>query len=169
MSVAEMHYVLIVHGTWNAPEAGETKWYQKGGAFAQALAQRLESTALAGAVWRNCAGKPTDFSWCGDNTHECRLEAADRLYEEILGIQDVDETARIHIVAHSHGGNVVLKSIVREYGATRILGGTRTRLLDSSEGCSSFLVRRSCTSAGTVTSGVRCYEQGSLEYLRAFR
>jgi hypothetical protein len=112
MKKSETHYVLIIHGTWNAPASTEgAKWYQKAGAFAEALASRLAGTPLAGAVWRSSKGRLTDFSWSGDNTHDARLNAATALCGEILSIRASDPTARIHLVAHSHGGNVVLKAL----------------------------------------------------------
>src|ERR1700726_4934954 len=104
MPTPEENYILIVHGTWSAPTAEGTKWYQKGGAFAETLAARLEGTPLAGAVWRSCCNKATDFSWSGDNAHGARLKAAKALCEEILSIRAADPNARIHFIAHSHGG-----------------------------------------------------------------
>jgi hypothetical protein len=111
MSEREKHYLLIIHGTWSTPTPESTKWHQKGGAFADALAQRLEGTPLAGAVWRSCGGTATEFYWTGDNTHGARVNAAKALYKEILSIRATDPTARIHFIAHSHGGNVLLKAL----------------------------------------------------------
>jgi hypothetical protein len=111
MSVHETHYVMLIHGTWNSPTPGEVKWYESGGAFAKKLARRLEGSPLAGAVWRRCCGNGCNFSWSGDNTHDARLEAAEKLSATLLGIRVADPKARIHLVAHSHGGNIVLKAL----------------------------------------------------------
>ena len=49
------------------------------------------------------------FHWDGTNTHAGRLAAARKLSEIFLFITMTDPLARIHCVAHSHGGNVLLK------------------------------------------------------------
>lgn len=63
------------------------------------------------AVWRNLNGKCITFCWTGANEHAARLQAAQDLYELIFDIVRIDPTARLYFVAHSHGGNVVLKAI----------------------------------------------------------
>jgi hypothetical protein len=131
MSTPETHYILIVHGTWAPPKPGVIKWYQKCGEFARDLAQRLEDTAAAGSVWRSCAGDPTDYSWSGSNTHVARLTAAKCLCDRITTIRNNDETARIHIIAHSHGGNVLLKALESYFSEVLTEGnpsGTARRL-----------------------------------------
>lgn len=100
------HYVLVIHGTFNAPEPGETKWYQPRGAFARELEQRLSETELQGAVWPEHG-----FSWSGENEHDDRQKAGNALSNEIDRIAAQDPAARIHIVGHSHGGNVMLAAI----------------------------------------------------------
>ncbi len=68
----ETHYVWVIHGTFNPPEAGKVKWFQTsdGGVttFCDALSERLRGTPLAGCVWRSPHG-PTLFSWSGQNDH----------------------------------------------------------------------------------------------------
>lgn len=111
----EKHYVLVVHGTWNPPREGERLWYQLNDAdpqnFCSQLNTRLEEFGLGGAVWRTLNGEPTDFGWSGANRHEDRIIAAKQLAKRIVEIATADPTARIHLVARSHGGNVALAAI----------------------------------------------------------
>jgi len=110
----ETHYVLVIHGTFNPPTQGELKWYQPDPSdpenFVERLNARLADTELGRAVWRGYRDG-TVFAWSGENRHEARQQAAERLRDEIIDIANRDPTARIHLVAHSHGGNVVLKAI----------------------------------------------------------
>src|SRR5690348_8378353 len=107
VGLAETHYVWVIHGTFNPPEPGKTKWYQPGNekvtTFCDELSVRLVGTPLEGAVWR---GRPPGgvFSWSGANDHLARTVAADMLLWEIDKLVDRDPTARVHLVAHSHGG-----------------------------------------------------------------
>src|SRR5262245_43681537 len=111
----ETHYVLVVHGTWNPPRDGERLWYQLDEAntanFCRQLNDRLDTTHIGRAVWRACDGEATDFAWSGANLHEDRIVAAKQLARRIVEISTKDPTARIHVVAHSHGGNVLLSAV----------------------------------------------------------
>ena len=108
----ETHYVLIVHGTWNPPREARHLWYQLNDAdsqnFCTKLNAALESYGMGGAIWRSLNGKVTEFGWSGANRHEDRIAAARQLAKRIVEITTADPTARIHLVSHSHGGNVVL-------------------------------------------------------------
>lgn len=118
---AENHYVIIVHGTFNAPTEGQPPlWYQPGGAFAKKLQKELEKAnpEFKGAVWRGWPdGKekaeenPLFTHWSGANTHPARVEAGKSLSETMLKIWADDPQACIHLIGHSHGGNVVLKAL----------------------------------------------------------
>lgn len=108
------HYVLVVHGTWAAPKGDEQPWYgryRRKGNFCWELERRLQGTALEGAVWRSQPRDAPYWSWDGENDHVQRLRAADRLAREFERIVDNDPEARLHVVAHSHGGNVLLKCL----------------------------------------------------------
>src|SRR4051812_36887337 len=110
MCVAETHYILLIHGTWSAPE-NEIRWYQKNGTFANALSDALKDTTLANAVWKDCRGEPTEYFWTGENTHAARIAAAHKLKDRMLSIRVGDSSARIHLIGHSHGGNIILKAL----------------------------------------------------------
>jgi hypothetical protein len=115
-SGGETHYVLVIHGTFSAIEAGKIKWFQLDehdpDNFCHQLNERLARTPLGRAVWRN----PMQvFSWSGENGHAERLRAAKELCGVMTDLVRRDPRARIHLVAHSHGGNVVLKAIELYY------------------------------------------------------
>lgn len=121
MTQTENHYVIIVHGTFNAPtEGGPPLWYQPGGAFAKKLQAELtkRNPEFKGAVWRGWPDgkgeadeKPRFIHWSGANTHPARVEAGKSLCVTMLNILAQDPNARLHLVGHSHGGNVVLKAL----------------------------------------------------------
>lgn len=51
------------------------------------------------------------FEWSGENTHEARLSAARALAAHVRSISADREGGKVHFVAHSHGGNVVLAAV----------------------------------------------------------
>lgn len=106
------HYVLIVHGTFAAPKKGVESWYYPSASdsnFCDDLKKRLAGTPLEGSLWRSYGDRY--WHWSGDNDHFARKDAAKSLKEEIDQIIQRDPTARIHLIAHSHGGNVVLQAL----------------------------------------------------------
>lgn len=110
------HYVLVVHGTGAAPTTDERPWfgrYQQPGNFCWELEERLQGTVLDGAVFRAVPENRPYWSWSGGNSHFDRIDAAESLVDEVRRVADADPDAVIHVVAHSHGGNVLLKAIER--------------------------------------------------------
>lgn len=110
-------YILIVHGTWNAPVDLAPRWYQlrtdAPDNFCARLNARLAERGMPGCIWRAGPKGPIHFSWSGNNDHQSRLDAAHALWSLMLQIIEDDPSARIHLVAHSHGGNVVLAAVQR--------------------------------------------------------
>lgn len=110
MSQSKDH-VLVVHGTFNAPEPGVKKWYQLNPAdpenFCIQLNAALERCGADLKIERDAAAV---FAWSGENRHEDRIEAAFRLRDKIIELTK-DGRARVNIVAHSHGGNVTIKAV----------------------------------------------------------
>ena len=108
--------VLVVHGTWNEPEPGKTKWYQAPSSeepanFTTRLNDALEARGVGREVWRELDGVRPKFSWSGKNTHEARVEGSEGLVETLRTFWKARPHARVRIVAHSHGGNVVLSAL----------------------------------------------------------
>ncbi|CAI5475241.1 unnamed protein product [Closterium sp. Yama58-4] len=152
----ETDYVIVVHGTFDAPPAdGARTWYQPPAPGEQNFCAKMGALLArgpigAGSVWReipratNSQGAesqggasqrgsqsqgaaasqeggqswqrmmdgdvPYPFFWDGTNTHEGRLKAAEKLARLFDLIASRDPSARIHVIAHSHGGNVLLKA-----------------------------------------------------------
>jgi hypothetical protein len=123
---AENHYVILVHGTWNAPVEGERHWTVlgpgQGSNLASKLNDGLEQRGLSRAVGRRANDVDTSFKWSGENNHAARIEAGRSLFALIKDIETQDPRARIHIVAHSHGGNVVLEAIERYLYQLKVRG-----------------------------------------------
>lgn len=106
-----VQHTWVIHGTWNPPTEDKTNWFQLDGNnvknFCDRLAHALSNGSLSGSVWRNTHKKEV-FSWSGKNDHEARLSAGKKLAERIITLRKSDTQNRINLVAHSHGGNVVL-------------------------------------------------------------
>jgi hypothetical protein len=124
--MTENHYVILVHGTWNTPVDGQAHWAVLSDAgvpnFASELNAKLDELGLDRPIGRHANSLDTTFKWSGENTHNGRIQGAKSLYMLIDYIDRSDPIARIHIVAHSHGGNVALRAL-SEYLKTRYLRG----------------------------------------------
>lgn len=67
---------------------------------------------MHGSLWRQEHLVDGDiFSWSGDNDHDERLKAGRKLCDHIVTVTSRDPKARVHFIAHSHGGNVLLKAV----------------------------------------------------------
>lgn len=89
-----MHHVLV-HGTFDAdPSLDGPRWWQRGGAFHDAL--------VRGGHGVNA------FQWCGSNSIRARNRAAARLRRLLHKAAEVGE---VSVTAHSHGGNVAHAAI----------------------------------------------------------
>jgi len=90
--------VILVHGTFAASKDNEGKaWWQMGGSLCDVLKTQGGFDYLP-------------FHWSGANLESARRDAA----RALIGIiDDLEEQARrYHLVAHSHGGNVVWRALV---------------------------------------------------------
>ena len=109
------HYVIVVHGTWNPP-ATPPAWHQRNDSdpsnFCSALNALLDTKHHMGRpVWDGVVGD--SFGWTGANRHEDRLAASGELLARLQTVLAADPLARVHLVGHSHGCNVILKCIER--------------------------------------------------------
>ncbi len=113
-----MHHVtLIIHGTF----AADGMWWRLGNeerTFADRLEQGLTERGLAGTVWRpalDAGFSYRDFSWSGQNLDAARKAGGKKLAASLealarkLGASEASPLV-VHLVAHSHGGNVVLEA-----------------------------------------------------------
>jgi hypothetical protein len=86
--------VTLVHGTF----AREADWVKDDSFLSRSILDSLgaETTLVV------------PFSWSGSNSHAARILAGEELRQHLHRLQSIAPSARHHIIAHSHGGNVVL-------------------------------------------------------------
>jgi len=107
--------VIIVHGTWAAPDPAKRRWYlpvdDRPGdeAFTAKLDAALQERGSPARCWAHCTDGNPFFQWSGENSWIARTQAAAELGNYVLKLRD--EGWCCHIVAHSHGGNVVLDAL----------------------------------------------------------
>lgn len=89
--------IVTVHGTGDtAQSAAGEKWFQDGSTFTSRLKTRLAQQGIEADV--------TPFMWTGANSAQARENAADKLADTVKA--HAKRYAGVHIVGHSHGGNV---------------------------------------------------------------
>ncbi len=89
--------IVTVHGTGDTAEGDDgAKWFQRGSAFSQRLLQHLGTQGINGEI--------VPHLWSGANSAWDRERAANKLAGRLRGLYKRYDT--IHVVAHSHGGNV---------------------------------------------------------------
>lgn len=96
--------IVTIHGTGDtaAAEDGD-KWWQRGSAFAQQLVAAAKAQGVEADI--------VPFVWCGSNSAVARERAALALVK-FLGEESARRPA-VHVVAHSHGGNVANDAVTR--------------------------------------------------------
>jgi len=87
--------ITLVHGTW----ATEASWTQTTSALAKELTEALPTVHFE------------RFIWSGSNSHYSRSSAAIKLRRHIRECTIRYATQDHYIIAHSHGGNVVLYAL----------------------------------------------------------
>jgi hypothetical protein len=107
--------IIIVHGTWAAPKLGKTQWYQRPDdvsptkEFVSKLDAALQVRGSPARCWAHCTNGNPIFQWSGENSWIARTRAAGVLADYLAKLRE--EGWRCHIVAHSHGGNVVVEAL----------------------------------------------------------
>ena len=89
-----------------------------GGSFCELLDEALASRASSARCWNHALAMeqplalwmPT-FSWSGENSEVARRTGARALAEQLERLEKNPGVERYHLVAHSHGGNVVLRAL----------------------------------------------------------
>lgn len=103
--------VLLVHGTFanqRRPEVPD--WWCPGSTFCHSLDDILKAANSAARCWANLAGGQP-FAWTGLNTESARRIAGGALNHELTALEADPRIRRYHLVAHSHGGNVVAQAL----------------------------------------------------------
>jgi hypothetical protein len=89
--------IVTVHGTGDTAEGPEgQKWFQRGSAFTERLTKRLASHGVVADV--------IPHLWSGANSAKGRELGSEKLAKVLK--QTGKAYAGVHIVGHSHGGNV---------------------------------------------------------------
>lgn len=101
--------ILLIHGTFASSKTGVTQWYQRESSFCSTLNDQLKSRGSQAKCWTHLQANDSEFQWTGENSWIEWANAAKRLYETLE--QLIDAGWICHIVAHSHGGQVLLQAI----------------------------------------------------------
>ena len=136
MPATQKETILIVHGTWASPDPATVKWYQPGvdaaaahGEFVAKLDAELDKRGSPARCWAHCQDHNGVFCWTGQNAWIDRTRAAEELARSVNLLQT--DGWRVHVIAHSHGGNVAVAALP-ELTATKEnptgLSGTMTTL-----------------------------------------
>ena len=112
---AERQTVIVVHGTFSGkvPD-GEPGWYAPGQTFSRDLDRELEAACSPARCWRHLSPADDYFHWDGANEWLSRLKATARLRDELRRLHGLGWT--VHLVGHSHGGNIVVDAITNNHG-----------------------------------------------------
>lgn len=90
--------VVTVHGTGDtAAELAGEKWFQQGSVFTEQVKARLAVRGFSADI--------VPLLWSGANSARAREAGADELSDTIKRL-DRQYKGQVHIIAHSHGGNV---------------------------------------------------------------
>jgi len=126
-------HVVIVHGTFANPTydayPSSSYWWSTNGSFAKALEAALERHGSAARCTPPMEqlltlrrDRPVWCGWSGGNAEVERRQGAYDLARHLRALQSDDTVRSIHIVAHSHGGNVVRRAMRYMNDPTRKLG-----------------------------------------------
>jgi hypothetical protein len=131
--------VVVVHGTFAGPWTPELQpnWWMPEGSFCIQLDAALQRLGSNTRCWQHLnfdrfisptqpgvvaalgyrpmslvlAEPHTVFRWSGDNSERARRRAGFALLEYLHSLDKDPRIGKIHLVAHSHGGNVVLNAL----------------------------------------------------------
>ncbi len=112
--------IVVVHGTQlSKPQKsadGKVHWWAPGSDFAQAVDKELKAQDLPACCWKHLKPGEEGFAWDGRNNWYSRAVTADRLRDYVRRL--TDDGWLVHVVAHSHGGNVVMDALTKRGGET---------------------------------------------------
>lgn len=98
--------ITMVHGTF----ASKAPWIQPNSLFSNLLVATLSPAVV------------DPFVWSGGNSVRSRAEAVDRLRDHIGKLRERYPHSQHALIAHSHGGNVVLSALADFHLAKNTLG-----------------------------------------------
>jgi hypothetical protein len=88
------HVITLIHGTW----AANARWLSDNSSLCRAIREDLTGEVVF-----------TPFRWSGKNSFKARLDAAADLSEHLIEQRRKYPSANQFVIAHSHGGNVLLR------------------------------------------------------------
>lgn len=107
--------VIVVHGTFSGTAPGAAPgWYAPDQTFDRQLGQALEARGSTARCWRHLQRGEDYFHWNGANDWLSRSKATARLRQELRRLCAQGWT--VHLVGHSHGGNVIIDAITDDLG-----------------------------------------------------
>lgn len=107
--------VIIVHGTFAGKGADDAPgWYAPDETFCKELDKELESRGSVARCWQHVPPGADYFHWDGANDWLSRFKAAARLRQELRRLHAQGWT--VHLVGHSHGGNLIIDAITTHLG-----------------------------------------------------
>lgn len=105
IAVGQKDTIVLIHGTF----ANNAEWISPESQLATALVGRFPGIRI------------DTFRWSGDNAHSARIAAGEALARRIDHLSsDLPPGAAIHLVGHSHGGNVALYALDRSHNAGKV-------------------------------------------------
>jgi hypothetical protein len=112
---AKQETVLIVHGTFSGKGSNSTpQWYAPGQPFCQQLDEALKKVGVSARCWQHLQPGEEHFHWDGRNDWMSRRKAATRLRDLLARLRA--QQWKVHLVGHSHGGNVIVDAITNDQG-----------------------------------------------------
>ncbi|MDI4239010.1 hypothetical protein OZ411_40175 [Bradyrhizobium sp. Arg237L] len=100
-------FAVLVHETW----ARNAEWCRENSDFCRQLRDSLGSSLNFDV-----------FQWSGFNLHRARIIAGSRLTSRLRSIVSKHPDARIVLIGHSHGGNVIRYALKSAEIASRVTG-----------------------------------------------
>jgi hypothetical protein len=98
--------VITVHGTGDTATSDDgPKWFQRTSVFTEQVKARLAVKGFAADI--------LPLHWSGANSARAREKAADQLSDRIKRLSR-DYQGQVHVIAHSHGGNVASDAASRQ-------------------------------------------------------
>ncbi|MDP2393279.1 MAG: alpha/beta hydrolase [Methylococcaceae bacterium] len=102
--------IIVVHGTFSAKKEDCSNWYAPEQLFCKLLDKELAFNRSGARCWKHLNPGEDFFHWDGRNDWLSRHTASDRLKHIIQRL--IDHGWVVHLVGHSHGGNVIMDAIM---------------------------------------------------------
>ncbi len=128
LSEVQRETILLIHGTFANKAESAPAWWRQGSEFCHKLDSYLLQKGSPARCWAQIGSQKNEFAWTGDNLESERRIGGNNLAKGITDLEASRDINRYHLVAHSHGGNVVLHALrsladdPRKLGAVIFLG-----------------------------------------------